>query len=220
MISQWPVVVVSCSGATPGDSRGPAPAGPEFGDRLPSILQTAFNVDDDTILATRLQVTDATSPGAGPLERRQGTPSQRGARLVEPNGASPFTPSPDTNGPDDYVAIANSGFRDALPGLVSIDVRAANGRPVIVRVVPEAVTTVQGERVNGAVMVLDAEGDWLTVSIVNEPTHGTAAVSPVTGRFAYTPEPGFVGLDTFQVVVNDGFADSAPVEVEVSVTAS
>ncbi|MAE62189.1 MAG: hypothetical protein CMJ49_12645 [Planctomycetaceae bacterium] len=39
------------------------------------------------------------------------------------------------------------------------------------------------------------------------PAHGIANIN-LDGSFTYTPDPGFVGLDTFAYIMTDGFADS------------
>ena len=38
------------------------------------------------------------------------------------------------------------------------------------------------------------------------------------GSFAYTPDPGFTGLDTFTDAVLDGIGTSAPATVTVTIT--
>lgn len=66
----------------------------------------------------------------------------------------------------------------------------------------------------------DSDGvlDPTSVSIETGPTNGVATPDPVTGEITYTPNPGFVGLDTFTYVVEDtqnGVSNAATVSVQV-----
>jgi type 1 glutamine amidotransferase len=62
----------------------------------------------------------------------------------------------------------------------------------------------------------DAEGQTLTATVVTQPTDGTVTLAP-NGGFTYTPDAGFVGTDTFTYRARDGFADSAPATVTITV---
>lgn len=50
----------------------------------------------------------------------------------------------------------------------------------------------------------DADNDPLTATLVVDATHGSLSFQS-DGRFTYTPDAGFVGDDTFQYQVSDGF---------------
>ncbi|RIK75719.1 MAG: hypothetical protein DCC68_20750 [Planctomycetota bacterium] len=62
----------------------------------------------------------------------------------------------------------------------------------------------------------DDDGDELSVRIVSQPAHG-AIVTDGDGAMTYTPEPLFVGTDTFTYVASDGTADSNVATVTVRV---
>ena len=62
----------------------------------------------------------------------------------------------------------------------------------------------------------DANGDPLTASLVDGPQQGTLALQP-DGSFAYTPNPGFHGVDTFTYKANDGQVDSNLATVTIAV---
>lgn len=53
----------------------------------------------------------------------------------------------------------------------------------------------------------DMDGDWLTLSLVSNPTNGTLSLKS-NGAFVYTPNAGFRGTDSFSYKVSDGIADS------------
>ena len=45
----------------------------------------------------------------------------------------------------------------------------------------------------------------MTISYVSSnPSHGTLSGPNIIGHFAYTPKPGFVGIDTFTYAITDG----------------
>lgn len=66
---------------------------------------------------------------------------------------------------------------------------------------------------------VDADGDEIGVVEVGEPAHGTVVVNP-DGTVTYTPEPGFVGVDVFEVTVRDPSGETSTSVVTVHVTAS
>ena len=64
----------------------------------------------------------------------------------------------------------------------------------------------------------DSDGDWLTAALDAGPSAGTLSLS-ADGSFAYVPEAGFTGEDSFSYVANDGTADSNVTTVTIHVTA-
>ncbi|MGQ9827069.1 MAG: Ig-like domain-containing protein, partial [Roseiflexus sp.] len=63
----------------------------------------------------------------------------------------------------------------------------------------------------------DPDGDRLTAVLISPPAGGTLNLNP-DGSFTYTPQAGFVGVDVFRIAAFDGEAQSAPVEVRITVT--
>jgi hypothetical protein len=62
----------------------------------------------------------------------------------------------------------------------------------------------------------DPDGDPLTVTSVSSPQHGTATTDGQS--VTYTPEPGFVGVDSFSYFVADGKGGEVAGTVTVTVT--
>jgi len=50
----------------------------------------------------------------------------------------------------------------------------------------------------------DPDMDSLTVVVDSGPVHGTLTLNP-DGSFTYTPDPGYVGADSFTYIVDDGY---------------
>ncbi len=61
----------------------------------------------------------------------------------------------------------------------------------------------------------DDDFDELTFSVVDSPINGVLSGSPP--NVTYTPDPDYVGEDSFTFTANDGLVDSAPGEVEIEV---
>lgn len=57
----------------------------------------------------------------------------------------------------------------------------------------------------------------ITVSIVEAPKNGDAAVVSGNKRLVYSPRDGFTGEDSFTVIASDGFNSSEPITVHVKV---
>ncbi|MEO9323322.1 LamG-like jellyroll fold domain-containing protein [Nocardioides sp. C4-1] len=62
----------------------------------------------------------------------------------------------------------------------------------------------------------DAEDDALTATGLTQPEHGEVILS-ADGSFAYTPDEGWFGTDTFTYRANDGTSDSEPATVTITV---
>jgi Tol biopolymer transport system component len=66
----------------------------------------------------------------------------------------------------------------------------------------------------------DVDLETLTLEIVTQPAHGTLGPIDQTGNdVVYTPEPGFVGEDTFTFRADDGTSKSAPATATIDVRA-
>lgn len=87
--------------------------------------------------------------------------------------------------------------------------------------------TTEGNAVDGQVTGFDLEGAPLFFSLSIEPSHGSVSGLPPgplagsigspTGFFTYTPDPGFVGLDSFKFTANDGDWNSRKGKVAIQV---
>jgi hypothetical protein len=71
----------------------------------------------------------------------------------------------------------------------------------------------QGVEVSVVPQGLDADGDTLTYSIGTSPSHGT--LSLIGGRFSYTAESNYVGLDQFTYSASDSKESSDPATVKL-----
>lgn len=71
--------------------------------------------------------------------------------------------------------------------------------------------------ITGSASALDPEGNAVTYTIAQSPTHGTAAIDSATGQFTYRSTAGYIGSDTFTYTANDGTITSDPATVTLTV---
>jgi hypothetical protein len=60
----------------------------------------------------------------------------------------------------------------------------------------------------------DPDDDWVTFSITRQPSFGT--LSGAAPNVSYTPNPGFVGSDSFTFKASDGFLESAAATITIT----
>jgi filamentous hemagglutinin family protein len=77
-----------------------------------------------------------------------------------------------------------------------------------------------GNEVTGNVLDndLDPEGEQLTAALVSSPSHAESFTLNEDGTYSYTPEPGYVGTDTFTYTASAGGGTSAPILVTITMT--
>ncbi len=63
----------------------------------------------------------------------------------------------------------------------------------------------------------DPENDSLVVTSTTDPPHGSVSISSDGTTMTYTPDPGFVGEDTFDYTISDGYGGTATATVTVIV---
>jgi subtilase family serine protease len=84
-----------------------------------------------------------------------------------------------------------------------------------------SVTTTENHSVTGTLSASDPDGDALTFSIVNQPSHGSVRITNTsTGAFTYSPGNNYSGSDSFTFRANDGQANSNTATESVTVKPS
>lgn len=166
-----------------------------------SITLTGSDADGDS-----LTFTVVTQPANGALSGTAPTLS--------------YTSNVDFVGNDNFTFKVNDGKVDSP--VVTVTINVTKEPPVDpVNNAPTAnadtVTTQQGGNIAITLGGADPDGDTVTFIIVTQPSNGTLTGS--APNLTYTPNPGFVGTDSFTYKVNDGAADSATVTVSIVVEA-
>ncbi len=136
-----------------------------------------------------------------------------GSVSLDPGGTFTYAPGANFNGSDSFTFVADDGSLPSPPATFSITVTGVNDAPVCPG---DSTTGNEDSPVMGSVTCADVDGDPLTYSTVNSPTHGSVLVDP-GGSFIYAPHTNFNGTDTFTYLANDGQADSNAATVSITV---
>ena len=169
-------------------------------DAATGLLTNDSDVNDDT-----LAVTVVTQPSHGSL-------------TYNTDGSFTYTPTTDYHGADSFIYTVDDGYGPSAEATVSIDVNA------IPSVADDSYSVDEDEELSvdivGGVLAndSDADDDTLTVTVVNEPTHGDLTLNP-DGSFTYTPDADYNGSDSFSYKANDGTHDSVAASVTITVVA-
>ena len=123
-----------------------------------------------------------------------------------------YKADPEAEGTDifSYRATSPAGGSNVVTQVIDLP----NAAPVCEDV---AATTAAGTPVSIPLTCTDDDGDDHTLSLHNEPAHGSLG-AVVDESVTYTPEDGWAGVDTFAYVSSDYARTSAPATVSVTVT--
>ena len=144
------------------------------------------------------------------------TQAAHGMVTMNPNGSFTYQPTtPDYNGGDSFTYFVHDPQTSTGPVLVTLDIAPVNDPPVAQ---PDSAVTAQGMPV--AIDVLandsDVDGDPLIVATTTQGTNGGVTILP-TFEVQYSPNLGFVGVDTFTYVADDLQGGTASALVTVTV---
>ena len=179
----------------------------------PVATRQFVSTNEDTAKTITLTGSDAEG---SPLTFAIATsPSHGTLGSITAAGVVTYTPAPNYFGPDSFTFRVNDGSLDSAPARVSISVHAVNDAPVAT---PQSVTTDKNTAKAITLAGSDVEGRPLKYAVASTPSHGTLG-SIVAGVVTYTPAANYVGSDSFTFRVNDGFLNSAPATVSITVTA-
>lgn len=173
----------------------------------------SVTTSEDTSIVIILSGSD---PDGDSITFNQPTNPSHGKLDLDPsfstNGKLTYAPDLNFNGQDSFTFTVNDGKVDSASATVSITVTAVNDPPVAN---PQSVTTKVNKPVSITLTGSDVDGDPLTFSIVQGPTHGSLSGDPP--NVTYTPKPGFTGSDSFTFKVYDGKVYSNPAEVKITI---
>ncbi len=171
-----------------------------------SVLPNDFDPDGDTVTVTPGSATDPTN----------------GTVVINPNGTITYTPDTGFVGEDTFTyEICDNGTPSLCDtATVTVTVNPENDTNETVAN-DDAYNGDQDEPITGNVSDndTDPEGDDQTVNEtpVVDPTNGTVVLNE-NGTFEYTPNPGFVGTDSFVYSVCDDGTPEACDEATVILT--
>lgn len=191
---------------------------------LPVAQSDAYTTTEDTPLVVDVAngvLSNDTDANGDPLTAVVVTNPAHGTLTLNADGSFTYTPNANFAGTDTFTYRANDGLGNSEPATVTITVTGVNDAPVAVddsySTTEDTPLTINAPGVLGN--DTDADGDTLTVTIVDNPANGTVTLNE-NGSFVYTPNTGFTGTDTFTYKVNDGTVDSGTATVTITVTSS
>jgi len=176
---------------------------------VPVATDQAVSTEEDTAKPITLAGSDA---DGDPLTYSFATLPAHGTL----SGSAPnvtYTPSANYNGSDSFTFKVNDGQADSAPATVSIAITPVNDAPIAQ---PLNIGTAQDTPVSITLFGSDVDGNPLTYGFPSQPAHGT--LSGTAPNLTYTPDPGYVGADSFEFTVSDGTATSSPATVSISVS--
>ena len=181
---------------------------------VPVALAQSLTTAEETALAITLTGTDVDA--GNPKNFSIVTPPTPAMGTL--SGTAPnltFTPTLNFTGPASFTFKINDGTTDSNTATIAINVTAVNDAPLaIAQSISTAEDTAKAITLTGT----DADGDAITYTVVNQPTHGT--LTGIAPNVTYTPALNYNGTDSFTFRVNDGTVNSATAMVSITVTAS
>ncbi|KKK72337.1 hypothetical protein LCGC14_2904880, partial [marine sediment metagenome] len=141
-----------------------------------------------------------------------------GELIFGEDGTFTYTPDDNFHGTDTFTYRACDDTLESDTATVTITVNQVN-------VAPEAEDDHYTTDENTALSIaaagvlandVDADGDALSAVLVEGPTHGQVQLA-ADGSFVYTPDEGFMGVDSFTYRASDGELDSDLASVSIAV---
>ena len=165
-----------------------------------SITLAEYNSSTQT-LTIEASSSDGVAP---PTLTAAGFGNLTGGKLVVPGLIVP---------PTEVTVLSSAGGSDTAQVTVTSNTKPVAGNdtaPVLMNT-PATINVLANDTAKSGTL------DPATVTVVTPPAHGTTSVNTVTGEVTYTPDPNFVGKDSFKYTVNDSFGQTSNVAT-VSVT--
>ncbi|MCI0419610.1 MAG: S8 family serine peptidase [Acidobacteria bacterium] len=205
------------------------------GNTPPTANNVSQNATEDTAVTISLSGSDpeqcdlafsiVTTPSKGtlspmtPLACTGSAPNADSATLV-------YTPNLNANGADSFTYKVNDGASDSHIATVSLSIAQVNDAPLAQN---KNVSTTKGTAISIQLTGNDVETCELTFAngglssssgTLGSITNAACTTSPNSdsATLTYTPNPSFVGNDSFTYTVNDGVATSSPATVSITVT--
>ena len=212
LLSIFSIILAACGGggssSSPVAPPAPPPPPPVNSAPVASDVSLKTNVDEplDEVLSGQDADGDTLTYSVTAL------PSMGSVEILDATaGTFRYTPGNAAFGADQFGYQVNDGNEDSAEATVSIVV---NRKPAAQDQSMRAATSLPAA---GTLVGTDEDGDPVSFAIATQPVNGTVVLDAETGSFTYNALANFEGMDSFAYQVNDGFADSPPATVTLSV---
>ncbi len=118
-----------------------------------------------------------------------------------------------------HVESRTNASQEVAGSVAQIIANAQNNVPAP-QALPDSSEIHMGNEVTGNVLDndFDPEGEPITAALVDSPTHAESFILNEDGSYSYTPEPGYVGTDSFTYTASAGGGTTAPTLVTITLT--
>lgn len=124
-----------------------------------------------------------------------------------------YTPNSNYFGSDELAFTVSDTELTSVATVVSLVVSPIDDAPVAL---PVIINTSEDASTAITLQGSDVDGDTLTYTITQQPTHGT--LSGIAPQLTYTPQSNFHGNDSFQFTVSDGTTVTNAVSVQIAIS--
>jgi len=175
----------------------------------PTATAQSVTTDEDTPVTLTMGWSDVDNEEVDMIFSLYTQPSNGTAQL---NGNTvTYTPNANWHGTDSFQYRVSDGQYSAQ-ATITITVSSVNDVPVATA---QSVSLNEDGSKAITLAASDADGDALTYTIVNMPSHG--ALSGTAPNLTYTPQANYNGSDSFSFKVNDGHVDSNTATIAITV---
>ncbi len=194
-----------------GEPRGPGGRvyqgfPPQAGDDLVDVKEGAsiifdarINDSDQEVESSSLVVIIVTEPGNGQL-------------LLSGEGVFTYIHDGSESMNDRFTYLVSDSIFESNQATVTINIEPANDAPVALS---QSLSTTDSVMLEFDLNATDSDDTDLFYVINEQPSYGL--LGQEGRRVLYTPDPGFLGVDTFTFYVSDGEATSDVVSVKIAV---
>jgi plastocyanin len=136
-------------------------------------------------------------PDGDPITAQLVSGPSNGTLTFHPDGTFTYTPNTHYVGPDSFTYTWSDGLTSGNTATVTIDVY--NNAPYAY---DASFSVLHDRELVGQLYGYDPDGDAITAQLVSGPSNGTLTFNP-DGTFTYTPNPHYVGADSFTYTWSD-----------------
>ncbi len=180
----------------------------------PVAVADSYSVAEDNTLVVAANgiLGNDTDTESDPLTVVRVAEPSNGSLTLNADGSFTYVPDANFNGIDQFSYRAADANATSNVVVVTIDVTPVNDVPVAES---QSLVLEQDTPTPVTLVATDPDAGSLTYAITDGPDHGS--LSGTAPNLTYTPDPGYIGPDSFQFTASDATTTSAPATVSITV---